>query len=115
MSKEFLRRDLNRYSKLSKKKTWRKPKGRDNKMREKRGGYPKVVKVGYKRKKKDNNMIRISNPKELEKIKQGSFIIIGKVGKKKKIEITKKAIEQKIKIYKINPNKFLDKQNEPKK
>ena len=52
MPKKFLRRDTKRYLKLGKrrkkKQSWRKPTGRDNKMREKRKSYPKVVSIGYK-------------------------------------------------------------------
>jgi len=52
MMKKFLRRTWNRYTKLGrkrkKKQKWRRPTGRDNKMREKRRGYPKIVSVGYK-------------------------------------------------------------------
>ena len=55
MSKnKFLRRTSNRYGKLGKnrrkKQVWKKPRGRDNKMREKRRGYPQVVSIGHKKK-----------------------------------------------------------------
>ena len=49
--KRFLRRVWNRYSKLGrnrkKKQKWRRPTGRDNKMREKRTGYASRVGIGY--------------------------------------------------------------------
>ena len=68
--RKFLRRTSNRYSKLGrkrkKKQVWRKPKGRDNKMREKRRGYPAVVSIGYK-KGKHKTQIIINNVKDLEK------------------------------------------------
>ena len=48
---KFLRRQAARYAKFGngkgKKAKWRKPTGRDNKMREKRKGYPAVVSIGY--------------------------------------------------------------------
>lgn len=51
--KKFKRRTWSRYSKLGrkrkKKQVWRKPTGRDNKMREKRKSYPKVVSTGYEK------------------------------------------------------------------
>jgi len=112
MAKKFLRRDSVRYSKLGKKKKqkWKKPAGRDNKMREKRRGYPKVVSIGYKKEKKlRKSAVIVKNVKDLETMKKDNIIIIGKVGKKKKIEIAKKAKELKIKIRNLNVEKFLKK------
>jgi len=121
---EFLRRTGNRFSKLGKgrkkKQKWRKPTGRDNKMREKRKGYPAVVKIGYKQDKKLSGVINekmpmmIMNIRDLEKIKKNDVGIIGKVGQKKKIEIAKIAKEKKIKIYNLNAGKFLRHQAYPK-
>jgi len=115
---KFLRRINNRYSKLGKrrkkKQVWRRPTGRDNKMRERRRGYPARVSIGYKKGKEVKNII-ISNPKELEKIDKKAKIVIGNVGKKKKIEIVKKAKEMKIELSNLNINKFLEKNKEKKK
>ncbi len=106
----FLRRIHNRYSKLGKrrkkKQIWRRPTGRDNKMREKRKGYPARVSIGYKKTKRENRII-ISTPKELEKVDKKRAIIVGNVGKKKKIEIAKKAKELKINLSNLNVKKFL--------
>jgi len=114
---KFLRRISNRYSKLGKrrkkKQVWRRPTGRDNKMRERRRGYPVRVSVGYKKADKEKAII-IQNPKELEKIDKKSVIVVGNVGKKKKIEIAEKAKDLKIKLSNLNINKFLEK-NKPKK
>ena len=48
---KFLRRQAARYAKFGngrgKKAKWRKPTGRDNKMREKIKGHPVVVSIGY--------------------------------------------------------------------
>lgn len=131
MVKAFLRRSWDRYSKLGKgrkkKQKWRKPTGRDNKMREKRRGYPKVVSIGYRTEKKSRGQIEnkkpimIMNVKELEKIGKNEIAIIGNVGKKKKIEIAKKAKEMKVNVYNLNAEKFLKmiektkKKKEPKK
>lgn len=113
----FLRRISNRYSKLGKKRKkkqiWRRPTGRDNKMREKRRGYPARVSIGYKKAEKEKGIV-IQNPKELEKIDKKLIIIVGNVGKKKKIEIAKKAKEVKIQLSNLNVNAFL-KKNKPKK
>ena len=114
MTTKFLRRDNTRYSKLGKrrkkKQTWRKPTGRDNKMREKRKGYPAIVSVGYKKSEKiKNKSIIIKNLRDLEKIKGDETVIIGNIGKKKKIEVVKKAKEKNIKIQNTNVNMFLKK------
>jgi len=114
---KFLRRTHNRYSKLGKrrkkKQVWRRPTGRDNKMREKRRGYGSVVSIGYKKGEEEKRII-ISNPNELENIGKKDLIIVGNVGKKKKIEIAKKAKAMKIKLYNLNAEKFLKKIQELK-
>jgi len=114
----FLRRDAKRFSKFGKgngkKASWRKPKGRDNKMREKKRGYAPVVSVGYGTdKKKEKNIIRISNIKDLVKINKEQIGFVEKMGEKKKIEIVKKAKEMKIQLKNINVESFL-KNNEKK-
>ena len=123
---EFVRRIWSRYSKLGKrrkkKQVWRRPTGRDNKMREKRRGYPAVVSIGYQKSKKIKGKIQgkesviVSNIKDLEKIKKNQIIILGRMGKKKKIEVSKKAKEKGLEIYNLNIKKFLKttKKNESK-
>ena len=115
---KFLRRISSRYSKLGKrrkkKQVWRRPTGRDNKMRERRRGYPVRVSIGYK-KGEEIKKIVISNPKELEEIDKKAIIVVGNIGKKKKIEIAKKAKEMKIKLSNLNTNKFLEKNKPTKK
>ena len=94
-------------------------------MREKRRGYPAVVKIGYRRG-NHKNMITINNLKELEKAhrsvypetlnagaKEKGIIVVGKIGKKKKLEIAKRAKEKGIKLYNLNIDKFLE-ENKPK-
>ena len=109
--KKFLRRDNSRFSKLGKKRKklqkWRKPKGRDNKMREKRFGYPKLVNLGDKSSKKKSGKIQgftpclIYNIKDLAAANKNSIIIIGKVGAKSKLEIIKNALKMKLRIGNI--------------
>ena len=123
MPKKFLRRTWSRYSKLGrkrkKKQVWRRPTGRDNKMREKRKGYPAVVSIGYKKAKDEHKkIVKINNLKDLDKIQKDEIIILGKMGKKKKIEIARKAKEKKIEISNLNIEKFLksiEKKEEKKK
>jgi len=120
---KFLRRESMRYLKFGKKRkkiqAWRKPKGRDNKMREKKRGYPAVVSIGYSNRRELRGKINgkqpfaVNNAKDLEKIKENQIAVIGKIGKKKKMEIAKKAKEKKIEIYNLNVQRFI-KRNEPK-
>ena len=108
---KFLRRSWDRYSKLGrkrkKKQVWRRPTGRDNKMREKRRGYPARVSIGYKRSEKKEKPVIIKNIEDLKKIGKNSMVIIGHIGKKKKMDIAKKARERKIKITNLDTDKFL--------
>lgn len=109
---KFLRRDAKRFSKFGKgkgkKATWRKPKGRDNKMREKRKGYAAVVSIGYGSKDR-KEAIMVNNLRELSDVTKDDLIVIGNVGEKKKIEIAKKAVELKLTISNLNAKAFLKK------
>jgi len=108
---KFLRRTWNRYSKLGKKRkkkqVWRRPTGRDNKIRERRRGYGARVSIGYQKNKKTSNLVRgkvpikINNIHDLEKIGKENIGIVSRVGKKKKKEIINKAKEKKILLYNV--------------
>jgi len=114
---KFLRRGSIRHSKLGKKRkkkqVWRNPTGRHNKMRKKRKGYPATVSIGYRKNKDDRGKILnkvpvlVTNLRELETAGKNNLILIGKVGKKRKTDIKKKAKEMKLEIHKLNPDKFL--------
>ena len=116
---KFKRRIWNRYSKLGKrrkkKQVWRRPTGRDNPMREKKRGYPAIVSIGYKKSKEESGKIKgkvpveVRNLKELEKVKKDEIIVLGNVGKKKKIELVKKAKEKGLEISNVNIKKYLKK------
>jgi large subunit ribosomal protein L32e len=122
MAPTFLRRNWDKFSRLGrnkrKKQVWRSPKGRHNKMRKKRKGYPAVVSIGYKNQSDENKkMTLVNNLKELEGIGKEEMIIVGKVGNRKRIEIVKKAKEKGIQVYNINVRKFMkktEKKSEPK-
>ncbi|MBI2452595.1 50S ribosomal protein L32e [Candidatus Pacearchaeota archaeon] len=112
MSKEFMRQDWMRHLRLGKirrkKQKWRRPKGRDSKMRLKQKSYPKSVAIGYKKSKTSQGKINglkiilINNLKDLKKVGKSSLAILGgKVGAKKKLDIIKKAEEEKIKIINV--------------
>ncbi|MBT4258094.1 50S ribosomal protein L32e [archaeon] len=117
MAQKFLRRSWNKLSKLGKgrKKVqrWRKPTGRDNKMREKRKGYSPLVSIGYRSDKETRGTLRkmvpitVMNLSDLSKIQKGQIAYLGKVGKKKKISILEKAKEMKIEFHNVKIEKFL--------
>ena len=116
-NKKFLRRNTNEYLKLGKKRKkaqkWRRPRGRDNKMRLKTKGHPLVVKVGYKQNKlhrgkvngKDLKIIMTIN--DLNEIR-GKTLQLGKIVMKKKIAIAKIAVEKNIDFINFNPKKTLE-------
>jgi len=122
---KFLRRVTHRYSRIGLRRKsiqkWRRPTGRDNKMREKRNGRPPVVSIGYGQSRKtvgkigDKVPVAVYNVEDLKKIGKNNVAIIGKVGKRNKIEIAKKAQELKIEIYNLNPRIFLKEINKTTK
>ncbi|HEY7228116.1 MAG TPA: 50S ribosomal protein L32e [Nitrososphaeraceae archaeon] len=108
---DFVRQESWRYKKLA--TNWRKPKGKDNKMRKQVSGVPQLVKVGYKGPKKARglhpsgyNDILVFNTKDLIKIdpKIDAARIAHGVGTKKRIDIVTEALKLKIKI--LNPGKI---------
>jgi large subunit ribosomal protein L32e len=107
---EFVRQESWRYDRLA--PNWRKPKGKDNKMRRQVSGVPPLAKVGYKGPRKSRglhpsgyNDILIFNIKDLTKIdpKMDAVRIAHGVGNKKRIEIVTEATKLKMKI--LNPGK----------
>jgi len=112
---KFIRRHGKRFLRLGKKKKsklkWRRPKGRDNKMREREKGYPKSVSLGYKQSKENRGKIgnliplKIKNIDDLSKIKKENIAVLCRMGKKKKLEIAKKGKE--IKWLNFNLKKLL--------
>lgn len=122
---KFLRRKSSGHLKLGKnrkkKQVWRNPTGRHNKMRDKRRGYPATVSIGYgkdkdlKGKINEKVPIMVYSVGELAKIKENEIAVIGNIGKKKKMEIAKKAQEIKVNIYNLNPKIFLKKNKLKKK
>ena len=97
MTRKFLRTGTLRFKRLGrnrkKKQRWRMPKGRHSKVREKRKGRSRKVEIGYKKEKGKVQQI-IKNIKQAEKINKGDLVIIGSIGKKKRIEIEKRIKEK---------------------
>jgi large subunit ribosomal protein L32e len=111
---KFIRQESWRYDRLA--ESWRKPKGKDNKMRLQKSGVPVLVKVGYRGPRaarglhpsgyRDN---LIHNTAELVKLdpKKDAARIGHTVGKKKRMEIINKAVELGIKV--LNPGNLISK------
>lgn len=115
--------DSHKYSKLGlrrkKKITYKKPRGRDNKIRLNMKGKLRKVKVGFKSSKEERGLIKkngqkkipilIYNIQDLKKIKEKNIGIVANIGDKKKKEISEHAINNKIYLLNLNPKKFLEK------
>ncbi|NPA63076.1 MAG: 50S ribosomal protein L32e [Methanococci archaeon] len=109
---DFIRQEAHRHKRLGEK--WRKPKGRHSKMRLKWKEKPAIVEVGYRSPKAVRGLhpcgledVLVYNVKDLEKLNpetQGARIA-STVGKRKKIEIIKKARDLGIKILNISQEK----------
>ncbi|MCX8194181.1 MAG: hypothetical protein N3G19_02350 [Candidatus Pacearchaeota archaeon] len=116
---EFVRKDSFKKIKLGKlqkkKRKWRRPKGRHSKIREKRKGYMRQPSIGWSSPKEIKGTIAgfiprlIHNANELDLLKRDEIAIVGKVGRKKKIEIANVAIAKKITLFNLNAKKFIEK------
>ena len=98
--KKFIRRNHDKYKRLGgrrKKLIWRRPKGIHNKMRERRAGYPARPEIGMKKPSSIKPKL-VSNMQEMINSKKGEKIILAKIGRKKRLEIEKKADELGVKI-----------------
>lgn len=116
---KFIRQESWRYDRLA--ENWRKPKGKDNKMRLQKSGMPALVKVGYRGPRAARGLhpsgyrdIIIHNTAELVKLdpKKDAARIGHTVGKKKRIEIINKAVELDIKV--LNPGNLISKMQKEK-
>lgn len=114
---KFLRKDTFKISRLGrrrkKKQKWRRPRGRHSKVREKRKGYPQQPSIGWRSPKEIRGLIKGLKPKvvfnvqDLNNLKENEIAIIGKVGKKRKIEIVKEALKRNIKLLNVT-KKFIE-------
>lgn len=101
--------------KKSLKDRYRKPKGSDSKMRQGKKGKIKKIDTGYKSPKLSRSLHRtgfkvkmVTTLKELTKDENVGIIISRRVGMKKKIEILKKAVADKMKVLNLDPGKYLE-------
>ncbi len=104
----FVRQESWRYNRV--KKSWRKPKGIDNKMKEKRKGVPAMVSVGYRGPKAVRGLhpsgylvVHVANIYELDKVDKETEAIIIKhtVGSRKRQTILDTAADLGLKV--LNP------------
>jgi large subunit ribosomal protein L32e len=116
---KFIRQESWRYNRLA--ENWRKPKGKDNKMRKQKSGMPAIVKVGYRGPRAARGLHPsgytdnlVHNTAELARLdpKNDAARIGRTVGKKKRIEIINKAAELGIKV--LNTGKLMPKKQEEK-
>lgn len=98
----FIIQDYFRYSRLGLR--WRKPRGRQSKLRKRKVNSGFVPKIGYGNDSRIKNAVNrndkwilqkvVNNLKEMEKMEKGTGILIGSgVGAKKLMEFEKKANE----------------------
>ncbi|MDQ3884596.1 MAG: 50S ribosomal protein L32e [Thermoproteota archaeon] len=116
---KFVRQESWRYDRLA--ENWRKPRGKDNKMRKQKSGMPAIVKIGYRGPRAARGLHPsgytdnvIHNTAELAMLdpKKDAARIGHTVGKKKRIEIINKAAELGIKV--LNSGKLIPKKQEEK-
>ena len=114
---KFIRQESWRYDRLA--ENWRKPKGKDNKMRKQKSGMPAIVKVGYRGPRAaiglhpsgyTDNVVH--NTAELVRLdpKKDAARIGHTVGKKKRVEMINKSNELGIKV--LNAGKLKSKTEE---
>ncbi|MDP3881636.1 MAG: eL32 family ribosomal protein [Nanoarchaeota archaeon] len=116
MKRQFLRADTFRYKRIGshsrKLLKWRRPRGKQNKLRLKRTGHPQQPSIGFGTSRSQSGKIRnlvpmnINNLKDLEKASKDNILIISRrIGAKKKLEIIKIAEEKKIQVFNIGGKK----------
>jgi large subunit ribosomal protein L32e len=107
---KFVRQESWRYGRLA--ETWRKPKGKDNKMRRQLSGAPRLVKIGYRSPRKarglhpsgytDNIVFNANNLASLDPSKDAARIAHA-IGQRKRLLILAEARIKGIKV--LNPGK----------
>lgn len=108
----FVKSESWRYVKLKEK--WRRPRGLDNKMRQKVKGWPPSVSTGYRGPKAARGLhpsgykeVLVHNPEEIANIdpKTEAARIAHRVGKKKRVQIIAEAKKRNVFILNFKPAK----------
>lgn len=105
----FLRYDWDKFYRIGRQETWRKPKGIDNPMRLELKGYPPKVKIGYGSLKDIRGLhpsglrpVLVRNKEELERLsnlKNEVIVILSStLGLKKRLELLRRAQELGLKV-----------------
>jgi large subunit ribosomal protein L32e len=107
---KFVRQESWRYDRLS--PSWRRPKGKDNKMRLQVSGVPRLVKVGYRGPKLGRGLhpsgyteVMVYNTNDLKRVDptKNAIRIGHTVGRRKRVAILEEASTLKIKV--LNPQR----------
>jgi large subunit ribosomal protein L32e len=107
---KFVRQESWRYDRLS--PSWRRPKGKDNKMRLQVSGVPRLVKVGYRGPKLGRGLhpsgyteVMVYNTNDLKSADptKNAIRIGHTVGRRKRVAILEEASTLKIKV--LNPQR----------
>ena len=107
---DFARQESWRYKRV--KGSWRRPRGKDSKMRLEIGGWPKSVKIGYRSPRKIRGLhpsglkeLIVNRPEELGSVDPEEFAvrIAHGVGSRKRKKILDKANELNIRV--LNPRR----------
>lgn len=110
MSKKFTRSETVRFMRLGKNRPklqkWRRPRGRHNKIRKKRAGYPSAPTIGHGTQKAQSGLIMgkkplvVHNMAELNHATANHLIIFSRrIGAKTRIELMKHAQERKLAVF----------------
>ncbi|MFH1771052.1 MAG: eL32 family ribosomal protein [archaeon] len=108
----FSRTDSHKKKRVG--KSWRRPKGIQNKRRLRKKGYAPVVKVGFRNQKEFRGstkeglkIIMVTNSSQLESIdkKTEAIIVSGRIGNKKRLPLLELAKKKDLKIVNLNVDK----------
>jgi large subunit ribosomal protein L32e len=99
------------FWKFERRDSWRKPKGKDNKMRMEVKGYPPRVKIGYRNQADIRGLhpsglrpVVISNPGDLEGLDPRAYIVYisSTVGLRRRLELVKLAVSRGFRVVGYN-------------